>query len=317
MTERIESLIVGSDAYRMLERDIVGSRISHAYLLISGDSEALNALSELFLKRAIAGFEESALSRAVEEKNCGDVIYLPLSGDKVTVADINHLTETAYITPLSLPVKYYVIDHGETMNEPSQNKLLKTLEEPPPCSRIIIKAASTEKLLPTVLSRCRKVELKPFTARALQQALRGECDDELLSAASSVCLGSLTSLRAMIKSNAYPQHYEIAKDILLKLDGSGYIAEYAAKLNDYKDKLTDIINFMETLLMSATRLACSAQGGEDEDLRRIASRYSPQAVIKESEVFARARKRIECNGNATAIVDELLFSLLEVRAKWK
>ena len=51
--------------------------------------------------------------------------------------------------------------------------------------------------------------------------------------------------------------------------------------------------------------------------RAIASAYPPEAVIRIMPCFTRARARLKTNGNAAGVVDELLFSMLEVKAKWK
>ena len=64
------------------------------------------------------------------------------------------------------------------------------------------------------------------------------------------------------------------------------------------------------------RFACGSE--EERDfVSEIAVRYPVNVALKEFDVLARARRRLELNGNVTAVIDELLFSMLEVRAKWK
>ena len=317
MEANYESLIKSSGAYAALKRDCDGKKMSHAYLLVSPDTTALDMLADMFLALAVKAEDGKDYTKGVYAHTLGDVVRLPLEGEKVKVADINHLTDTAYYTPTELGRKYYVISYGETMNEPSQNKLLKTLEEPPAVTRIIIKASSESKLLPTVLSRCRKVTLEPFSSDELKAALsRRFSSNGSLDFAVESSKGLLTRAAQILSSPLYLKLYESALQLLLKLDSSGGAAEYAFKLYDYRENLSDIIDFIELLLRDAVRFACGPE--EERDfVSEIAVRYPVNVALKEFDVLARARRRLELNGNVTAVIDELLFSMLEVRAKWK
>lgn len=318
--KKYADLIKRSVAYNMLLGDVKKNSLSHAYLLLSEDRLSLDLLAELFLQAAVGGEDNAFRSQAVEAGTLADIISLPESGDKVTVKDINFLTETVYITPTELKKKFYVINYGETMNEASQNKLLKTLEEPPGVSVIIIKAAGAEKLLPTVKSRCRKVELAPYTETELKRELsKYYPDDEKLFLAVNAGRGSLQRAVDFVSQPQNIKLLKLAEEILTQLDKSGGIAEFAFKLYDYRDSLSDIIDFIELILMSSVKINCGAASAGDfpYDVAAVARRYPTNAALKETEVLTRARKRLALNGNATAVIDELLFSILEVRAKWK
>lgn len=309
-----------STAYKTLLKDVKNNALSHAYLLLSEDRLSLDLLTELFLLAAAGGEIDSPRAKAVESGTLADIIFLPEDGDKVTVRDINFLTETSYITPTELDKKFYVINYGETMNEASQNKLLKTLEEPPSVSVIIIKAASAEKLLPTVKSRCRKVELAPHSESLLKDELKKYYpDDENLFLAVNACRGSLQRAVEFITQPQYFKLMKIAEEVLTRMDKSGGIAEFSFKLYDYRESLSDIIDFIELILMSAMKIngGAAASGDFPYDAALVAERYSINAALKEIDVLTRARKRLALNGNAAAVIDELLFSILEVRAKWK
>lgn len=315
MQPKYASLIESTQAFKSLMRDMESDRLSHAYLFVSPDVTAVDTLTDMFLARKVEKELGAAKVNAVFAHTMGDIIHLPLEGDKVRVADIAHLTDTAYYTPTELKRKFYVISHGETMNEPSQNKLLKTLEEPPEVTGIIIKATTSSKLLPTVLSRCRVVPIEPFTTDSLMDALGEYYRGESLRFAAESCRGLLTRAEEILSSPLYAKLYELSLDTLTKLSSSGGIAEYAAKLNDYRENLTDIIDFIELLLRDAMRFHAGA--ASDEHAALVAERFSVNAILKETDVLARARRRLEGNGNVTAVIDEMLFSMLEVRAKWK
>lgn len=175
-------LVKASDAFRQLKRD-AESNLSHAYLLLSADRLGLDILADLFVAEACGARDAY---RRIAAGTLARRHYAAEAGEKVTVRDVDYLTETAFVTPTELERKFYIVDYGETMNEPSQNKLLKTLEEPPSVAVIVIKSASESAMLPTVRSRCRRVELKPFASAALGARL-GQLYGGSPRAARSAC----------------------------------------------------------------------------------------------------------------------------------
>jgi hypothetical protein len=73
--------------------------------------------------------------------------------------------------PLSAPLKVAVIPDADSLNDVAQNILLKTLEEPPANTLIILIAEKTSEFLPTVLSRCRPIRFAALSTRAVEDIL--------------------------------------------------------------------------------------------------------------------------------------------------
>jgi DNA polymerase-3 subunit delta' len=65
-----------------------------------------------------------------------------------------------------------IIDDADDLNEESANCLLKTLEEPPPCSILILIGTSPAKQLPTIRSRCQTIRFRPLTNELVAEILR-------------------------------------------------------------------------------------------------------------------------------------------------
>lgn len=98
-------------------------------------------------------------------------------------------------SPMAGGRKIAIIADAETLNEEGSNALLKTLEEPPPHSIIILVSTSTDSILPTIRSRCQIIRFRPLTTPIveqllLQQKLTNDPQAAALAAASSE--GSLT-----------------------------------------------------------------------------------------------------------------------------
>lgn len=88
-----------------------------------------------------------------------DVHRITLTEEKHTIGidDIRLLTHNLSLAPRQSPVMVGIIEHAELMTIEAQNALLKTLEEPSPKVRIILKSQQTTMLLPTVVSRCQMI----------------------------------------------------------------------------------------------------------------------------------------------------------------
>jgi len=71
-------------------------------------------------------------------------------------------------TESALCSKVFLIDEAELLAREGQNALLKTLEEPPPGTLIILVTSAADRLLPTIRSRCSHVQFRPLPASAMQ-----------------------------------------------------------------------------------------------------------------------------------------------------
>jgi DNA polymerase-3 subunit delta' len=155
-------------AVGLLARSLATDSLAHAYLF-SGPP----AIGKYTLARAFA----QALN-CLEPPRCGrcrpcrliardahpDVRTLTRPADKknVGIDEIKELREDAALKPLEARYKVYILRDAEALSEPAANALLKTLEEPPANVVLVLTAADASLLLPTVVSRCQHLRLRPL-----------------------------------------------------------------------------------------------------------------------------------------------------------
>lgn len=315
--EKYIDLVKGSDAYKQLHRD-AGGRLSHAYLLVSPDRLALNILADLFIADCAGGPDAY---RRVLSGTMTDILRLPEEGEKVLVKDVDYLTETAYVTPTEGDKKFYVISYGETMSEAAQNKLLKTLEEPPAVTNVVIKTASLSAMLPTVRSRCRTVELKSFPESRVEAALKKYYpSDARLMLAAAASRGLITEAERLISGDTFVKLFDSTVDMLKNMRRSSETLRFAGRILAQKEYLPDVIEYIEIVL----RDCLAVQAGRPDlvvypsglnDTRAIAEDFTTEAILGIMPVLNAARDRLKRNGNVAGTVDELLFTILEVKAK--
>lgn len=88
-----------------------------------------------------------------------------------TTADEKYHDAPAHKSPILRHGKVFIIDEAELLDAPGQNALLKTLEEPPPGTTLILVTASEDRLLPTIRSRCQRVAFVPLADNTIEQWL--------------------------------------------------------------------------------------------------------------------------------------------------
>lgn len=94
--------------------------------------------------------------------------------NEMTVKVALNLSEKLHRAPFSAPCKVAVVPEADKMNDQAQNVLLKTLEEPPEKTLIVLLADKTGDFLPTVLSRCRPIRFPAHSSAVVERLLTQE-----------------------------------------------------------------------------------------------------------------------------------------------
>ncbi|MBN4054694.1 DNA polymerase III subunit delta' [Nitrospira defluvii] len=111
--------------------------------------------------------------RKMKDRNHTGFSVLEPDGNLIKIDQIRDLQSKIVFKPIDGQKKIVIIDPAEKMNDAAANSLLKTLEEPPPYAVLILIAARTSALRPTLLSRCQKIH---FQALSLSHVVSILCD---------------------------------------------------------------------------------------------------------------------------------------------
>lgn len=305
-----EEAVKSSGVYERLKLEAKAA--AHSYMIVSPDT----VTSELCAK-FLVGFM-SGISEWDAESN-KDVYMLPF-GEKVLASDADFICETAYIMPSQLGKKYFIVRSAESANEAAQNKLLKTLEEPPETAVLILLCAAEYAMLPTVRSRCRIIRPEAYPDSVLMKVLEEEYYGiENPAFAIAVSSGSLSRLKAAVEGGS--GNFEFALRMLECMRRSSEILPFAAELTAKKAtyNLSEVLDALELIMRDCAVMAYNPAliklKNNFMDIRELSAQYTPSVVIKLMPVIMRARMRINAGGNVNSIVDELLFSILEEKAK--
>jgi DNA polymerase III subunit delta' len=219
-------------------------RLHHAYLFVGPAGVGKKTIGTSLAKAihcsvAIGDFcGQCADCARIQDANHPDVRFIePLAGKKeISIQQIRELEKELNLRSFSGNKKIAILDPATMMNLPAQNALLKTLEEPPRDSLLILIASNLGGLLPTLRSRCLRVSFVPLTRDQVAAFLLAQKkvpieEAELLGAMS---MGSLEVVAAVDPQELLARRRRWM-DLLLQVASGDYRAatETAEALGSY------------------------------------------------------------------------------------
>lgn len=316
----LNSLIKQTKAYEIFSGDKKKGTLSHATLVVCDDSELLESYLKVFCKTLVCDSEtfcdNCRTCRLIDAKQYEDVKFYP-ENDKIVTKDIDDLVERSYLKPLESNKKVFVLVNAQSMNAQSQNKLLKTLEEPPANTYLIIGATSVFTLLPTLLSRVKRLDILPFNDDEIVNALKDEFDDlDKLRSAVAVSGGKVSEAIKKYQGDEIKEVEDLVLQIFTKMKSSKEVALYSSKID--KNNIKDVIGVSSRLVSELLR--CKSNGANVkstfDNLEAVADGYTVGALLHFSEKLREIEKNLYFNGNIQVASDSLLFGLLEGKYKW-
>ena len=222
----------------------------------------------------------------------------------IGVGDIRRMRADVRIRPYSAAHKIYIIPDAEKMTPAAQNALLKTLEEPPSYAVIFLLADGTSTFLPTIMSRCVTLPLRPVAENAVEDCLKerfgADADRARLCARFSG--GSIGRAVHLLENDDFATLREKTITLLRKIEeaDASELASFAKEAAG-QEQTQDLIDLI--LTWNRDLLVC-----------RASHRTSWKGLQTASEAVFRARRRLFSNVNAELT---LQMMLLEIRAAYR
>jgi DNA polymerase-3 subunit delta' len=175
---KLQQHLIGHEwAVNRLESEVAQGRVSQAYLFTGPRGIGKTSLA-LFLACALncTGRGQEPCGQCVSCRKIlrsvhPDVRLVGGEGAKIKIEQIREIQREIALAPFESPWKVYVLRDFHYVTPEAANCLLKTLEEPPPRVVLILTASRAGFLLPTIVSRCRVVPLRPPTVARVREVL--------------------------------------------------------------------------------------------------------------------------------------------------
>jgi DNA polymerase III subunit delta' len=239
---------------RQLKGALAGGHVSHAYLFsgIEGIGKCSTALS--FAKALNCGAHEDDFCDAC--RSCGkierrvhpDFFYIEPDKNSIRIEQVRDLQKKIIFKPMEGAKKVVIIDQAEKLNLHAANCLLKTLEEPPDDTVIILVAHSAVTLLPTIVSRCQRIRFAPLSDSAVMDflATRGARPEEARLAAA-LAQGSLKRALALRETDFLAKRRQLVQHVAGHASGSSEDLFLLAKIaGGDQQEIPQVLEFLQT-----------------------------------------------------------------------
>lgn len=322
--------IVGQDEIKEhLQSAISTGKISHAYILDGEKGIGKKLMANTFAKtiqcekKGVTPCEVCVSCRTFDTLNHPDTLYVkPSKKTGIGVSDIREqINGDIHIKPYHYPYKIYIIDEADSMTEQAQNALLKTIEEPPAYAIILLLSNNVNRFLPTILSRCVVLKLKPISDDKMMTHLLKVQDisDDQAKLIASFSQGNLGRGMELISSTAFLEMRDNMISIVSQMinsDDYGLI-ELSEKFDDYKDQIDDFLD----LMMTWFRDLLLVKKLESDDL--LINRDKYKTLLKQGQVLSynkisdmiqkinNAKNLLRYNSNYRLVIEMMLLQTKE------
>ncbi|MBE9529366.1 MAG: DNA polymerase III subunit [Proteobacteria bacterium] len=236
----------------------------------------------------------------------------PDPGGLIRIAEVRRLQESLRYRVES-GTKVVIIDGADRFQPQAAHALLKTLEEPPPNSVLLLLSARPSALLPTVLSRCQRVNFRPLAESAITDFLArreglASVEAALIAHRSA---GSLGLALEYARGGSYDCRMEVARRVeSLKPADTIAAMELAVELS----KESDLAGVLEFLKLRCRDSVALNYGAEHLSVTGPESARGTDRSLEAYALIAAAHADITGAGNVNRLLrlESLLFSIMEL-----
>ncbi len=317
-----EHILGLEEAKAELAEAVARSRIHHAYLLEGAFGSGRTTLARAFAAAVLDAAADGGLAdhpdflelpREVPTLRIGRFVSREGDGGE----SIHHPPVVQFLQrkPLRSAHAVCLIPDAERMGEAAANAFLKTLEEPPGNGVVLLTTAARQRLLPTIVSRCRRIRIAPLPTATVAEELeaRGVASGEEARALAVASEGALGTALAMASASAAEDWAWMAKG-LRELTPSGAlrlaeglverVRETGGDARKRRQMATALLDLMALQIRRRLREGLGPQAGAEglarlwEAGERLAANVRPELVLHAAafDTFAALRADATASG---------------------
>jgi DNA polymerase III subunit delta' len=205
-----------------------------------------------------------------------------------------------------------LLDPADAMNAQAQNALLKTLEEPPPDTTLVLVSSSADALLPTVRSRCLRLPFAPLPDDlvAARLAAAGH-PPEGVRLATTLAAGSLGKALALDADAMAERRRAVEEAAALVADDARPWIAFAARHGSKRERAREVCDLLLVWLRDVLVRATAGEGAplalaDLEDATAAAARMGPEAALRRIEAVRRAIAALRHNSAGPLALEHML-----------
>ena len=266
-----DELVGQEHIVRTLRNALETKRMAHAYLFIGPRGTGKTTTARILAKALnCAGGPkpdfslEDPVCLAIEQGNCLDVVEIDAASNR-SIDDAKKIRDECQYAPSNCPFKVFIIDEVHQLSKDAFNALLKTLEEPPPWVKFILATTEADKILPTITSRCQRLEFHPISeeviAAQLARIVKADgvtADQHALTAIARLASGGMRDSQSILDQVISFSGKKITEADVLSIYGLASVQQ-----------VTDLCHGIATCDGKKVLALCDAFHAEGRDLLRV------------------------------------------------
>ncbi|MFQ8661570.1 MAG: DNA polymerase III subunit delta' [Clostridia bacterium] len=289
--------IIGNDKIKeMLYKSVKDKKTSHSYLFVGIEGIGKKEIAKEFAKMLLCISDNKYCNTCkscieFDSNNNPDFLYIEPEGNSVKIEQIRYIQRKIQEKPIISNKKVYIINDADKMTTEAQNCLLKTLEEPPEYSTIILIGSNENMFLSTIKSRCMIIHFSKIEDEKIRKYLEERY--ELKDISTNMLEIFQGSIGKAILLKDKKEQYEKIELIIKSISQKSIIdiLNMSEILYKSKEEIFDILEYINVILIKLSKI-------DYEYIKCINS-------VEETKT------RLKQNANYDMSIDNMLFNMWE------
>jgi len=324
-----KDIIGHSKPITLLQRAIKNEKVVNSYLFLGSEGIGKRYVALQFAKTLNCLGEEAERGDACDRcSSCKkidhalhpDILLIEPIGQGIRKEQVIEMQRELAYRPYEGKHRVCILTAADRMAHDIPNTLLKTLEEPPLHTVIILLANNSRLILPTILSRCQLIRFNPLPVPLVSRWLMeskgfDEAEAGLLASLSEGSPGKALEIQEEIRQ--IPRE-ELLKDwVGLKSLSFERIGSWVGSLPSQRENLILILEVAKTMLRDLVMLKTLKKGPKliHSDLVQVmepvATRWSLSSLLRRMEILHQTTLAIKANANTSLALEAMMLSWAE------
>jgi len=304
--------ILGQDnAISILSSQLAKKTLSHAYIFLGEEGTGKEYLAREFSKYILCKNQNGEdLCENCKRFDKGlHLDFIQINGEEgIKIEEVRETVEKINLMPAMSARKVIIFTKAENLGLEAANALLKTFEEPPKDSIIILTAISEKSLPETIVSRGQKIKLSKISENEIKKILLSDYAESEVNKILPYAEGNIGEAKQLISDNGY---FETKKELFSGVEEcllSDSIIEKFKIIEAFdKDKrIKDFLGLFSRIIFQSN-LKPNIAISEDEIYSKVQKKHSTQKILKMSEKTLKIYENLEYNVNLRLALEEIIL----------